>query len=146
VIGGPEEFGDDGAKVQFPASLQRSAGTAAEGRIEKLELRLNRARTTKDIDLRLTGSPETVLADLQEAGRPSCDPPEGPSHPIEVADLRAMHFEAIESPPQGRSCARGPKAEQLTRRTIVLAHGSMAEQLFAAHHMPQVQITSLVSD
>jgi hypothetical protein len=34
-----------------------------------LELRLARARTTKDIDLRLTGSPETVLADLQEAGR-----------------------------------------------------------------------------
>ncbi len=34
-----------------------------------LELRLERARTTKDIDLRLTGSPETVLADLQEAGR-----------------------------------------------------------------------------
>ena len=34
-----------------------------------LELRLDRARTTKDIDLRLTGSPETVLVDLQEAGR-----------------------------------------------------------------------------
>src|SRR5438445_6583773 len=34
-----------------------------------LELRLERARTTKDVDLRLTGSPETVLADLQEAGR-----------------------------------------------------------------------------
>jgi Nucleotidyl transferase AbiEii toxin, Type IV TA system len=34
-----------------------------------LELRLERARTTKDIDLRLTGSPKTVLTDLQEAGR-----------------------------------------------------------------------------
>src|ERR1700676_4578317 len=34
-----------------------------------LELRLERARTTKDIDLRLVGSPETVLARLQEAGR-----------------------------------------------------------------------------
>jgi hypothetical protein len=34
-----------------------------------LELRLERARTTKDVDLRLTGSPETVLARLQEAGR-----------------------------------------------------------------------------
>jgi hypothetical protein len=34
-----------------------------------LELRLERARTTKDIDLRLTGSLETVLARLQEAGR-----------------------------------------------------------------------------
>ena len=34
-----------------------------------LELRLARARTTKDIDLRLTGSPDTVLTQLQEAGR-----------------------------------------------------------------------------
>jgi len=33
------------------------------------ELRLDRTRTTKDIDLRLIGSPETVLADLQKAGR-----------------------------------------------------------------------------
>jgi hypothetical protein len=33
------------------------------------EPRLDRARTTKDIDLRLIGSPETVLADLQKAGR-----------------------------------------------------------------------------
>jgi hypothetical protein len=34
-----------------------------------LELRLERARTTKDIGLRVTGSPETVFAQLQEAGR-----------------------------------------------------------------------------
>ena len=34
-----------------------------------LELRLERARTTKDIDLRVIGSPETVLTKLQEAGR-----------------------------------------------------------------------------
>jgi predicted nucleotidyltransferase component of viral defense system len=34
-----------------------------------LELRIDRARTTKDIDLRMTGSPERVLAQLQEAGR-----------------------------------------------------------------------------
>lgn len=34
-----------------------------------LELRLERARTTKDVDLRMTGSPEGVLAKLQEAGR-----------------------------------------------------------------------------
>ena len=34
-----------------------------------LELRLERARTTKDIDLRLTGTPDGVLARLQEAGR-----------------------------------------------------------------------------
>lgn len=34
-----------------------------------LELRLERARTTKDVDLRVTGSPESVLANLQQAGR-----------------------------------------------------------------------------
>jgi predicted nucleotidyltransferase component of viral defense system len=34
-----------------------------------LELRLERARTTKDIDLRLEGSPDTVFLKLQEAGR-----------------------------------------------------------------------------
>ncbi|PKN21305.1 MAG: nucleotidyl transferase AbiEii/AbiGii toxin family protein [Deltaproteobacteria bacterium HGW-Deltaproteobacteria-22] len=34
-----------------------------------LELRLERARTTKDIDLRLMGSPADLLARLQEAGR-----------------------------------------------------------------------------
>ena len=34
-----------------------------------LELRLERARATKDVDLRLMGSPESVLANLQEAGR-----------------------------------------------------------------------------
>lgn len=34
-----------------------------------LELRLRRARTTKDIDLRLTGPPDQLLERLQEAGR-----------------------------------------------------------------------------
>jgi len=34
-----------------------------------LELRLERARTTRDVDLRLIGSPEDALAQLQEAGR-----------------------------------------------------------------------------
>jgi hypothetical protein len=34
-----------------------------------LELRLERARTTKDVDLRLTGAPRQVLEKLQEAGR-----------------------------------------------------------------------------
>lgn len=36
-----------------------------------LELRLERARTTKDVDLRMVGSPDDVLAKLQEAGRKS---------------------------------------------------------------------------
>ena len=34
-----------------------------------LELRLARARTTKDVDLRMVGSPDDVLAKLQEAAR-----------------------------------------------------------------------------
>jgi hypothetical protein len=34
-----------------------------------IELRLARARTTKDVDLRLMGSPEEVLDHLQQAGR-----------------------------------------------------------------------------
>lgn len=34
-----------------------------------LERRLERARTTKDVDLRMVGSPDDVLARLQEAGR-----------------------------------------------------------------------------
>lgn len=34
-----------------------------------LELRLERARTTKDVDLRLNGSPDGVLAKLQETAR-----------------------------------------------------------------------------
>jgi hypothetical protein len=34
-----------------------------------LELRLERARTTRDVDIYLRGSSETVLADLQHAGR-----------------------------------------------------------------------------
>jgi len=34
-----------------------------------LELRLERARTTKDVDLRMVGSPDDILAKLQEAAR-----------------------------------------------------------------------------
>lgn len=34
-----------------------------------LELRLKRARTTKDVDLRMVGSPDDILAKLQEAAR-----------------------------------------------------------------------------
>src|SRR5690242_13150175 len=34
-----------------------------------LELRLERARTTKDVDLRMTGAPNDTLAKLQECAR-----------------------------------------------------------------------------
>lgn len=47
-----------------------------------LELRLERARATKDIDLRLTGSPEGLLARLRELGR------------LELGDFMAFEIEA----------------------------------------------------
>lgn len=57
----------------FERFLARVAQVAGEAVILKgglvLELRLTRARTTKDVDLRMTGSSKTVLARLQEAGR-----------------------------------------------------------------------------
>lgn len=57
----------------FARFLARIVDTFADAATLKgglaLELRLGRARTTKDVDLRLTGSPDNVLAKLQEAGR-----------------------------------------------------------------------------
>ncbi len=38
-----------------------------------LELRLERARTTKDVDLRMVGSPDTMLVRLQETARRNLD-------------------------------------------------------------------------
>ena len=49
------------------ATVLGDAATLKGGLV--LELRLKRARTTKDVDLRLVGSPDAVLAKLQEAGR-----------------------------------------------------------------------------
>lgn len=57
----------------FDRFLARVAEVAGDAVILKgglvLELRLSRARTTKDIDLRMSGSAESVLDRLQEAGR-----------------------------------------------------------------------------
>ncbi len=55
---------------RFLARLSRVAGDAVtlKGGLV-LELRLDRARTTKDVDLRMMGSPADVLELLQEAGR-----------------------------------------------------------------------------
>ena len=57
----------------FDRFLARVAGAFGEAVMLKgglvLELRLERARTTKDVDLRLAGSSEDILARLQEAGR-----------------------------------------------------------------------------
>ncbi len=55
---------------RFLARLGKVAGDAVtlKGGLV-LELRLERARTTKDVDLRMMGSPADVLELLQEAGR-----------------------------------------------------------------------------
>lgn len=57
----------------FDRFLARIVGVFGDAAVLKgglaLELRLERARTTKDLDICLTDSPATVLARLQEAGR-----------------------------------------------------------------------------
>lgn len=57
----------------FDRFLARIAHVFADAVVLKgglvLELRLQRARTTKDIDLRLIGNPEIAFASLQEAAR-----------------------------------------------------------------------------
>src|SRR2546423_1518816 len=55
---------------RFLARVTRVLGKAAmlKGGLV-LELRLERARTTRDVDLRLEAPPEDTLARLQEAGR-----------------------------------------------------------------------------
>lgn len=55
---------------RFLARVARALGESAtlKGGLV-LELRLDRARTTKDLDLSMRGAPEHLLARLQEAGR-----------------------------------------------------------------------------
>lgn len=55
---------------RFLARIDRVLGEAAtlKGGLV-LELRLDRARSTKDVDLRMVGTPLNLLARLQEAGR-----------------------------------------------------------------------------
>lgn len=57
----------------FDRFLARVVATVGDSATLKgglvLELRLERARTTKDVDLRMVGSPDDLLAKLQNAGR-----------------------------------------------------------------------------
>jgi len=57
----------------FDRFLARVVSVLGDGATLKgglvLEIRLGRARTTKDIDLRLVGSPRDILANLQTAGQ-----------------------------------------------------------------------------
>jgi len=55
-----------------------------------LELRLGRARTTKDVDLRLMGSPDDLVARLQEAGR------------RDLADFMTFEVSLDDEPPEIR--------------------------------------------
>lgn len=73
VAGNGAEFARKRQLLVFDRFLARVVAVMGDAVLLKgglvLELRLGRARTTKDIDLRLTGSPDTVLLQLQEAGR-----------------------------------------------------------------------------
>jgi hypothetical protein len=73
VAHGGVDFARRRQLLVFDRFLARVAAVLGDAAILKgglvLEFRLERARTTNDIDLRLTGDPATVLARLQEAGR-----------------------------------------------------------------------------
>jgi hypothetical protein len=70
---GGAEFARRRQLLVFDRFLARVVREMGESVILKgglvLELRLDRARTTKDVDLRLVGSPGDVLSRLQRAGR-----------------------------------------------------------------------------
>jgi len=67
------EFGRKRQLLVFDRFLARISAVLGDAATLKgglvLELRLERARTTKDVDLRMVGSPDEVLAKLQDAGR-----------------------------------------------------------------------------
>jgi hypothetical protein len=73
ATGSGTDFGRRRQLLVFDRFLARVAAVFGDAITLKgglvLEIRLRRARTTKDIDLRFTGSPGTVLERLQEAGR-----------------------------------------------------------------------------
>ena len=60
-----------------------------------LEVRIARARTTRDIDLRITGAAGALLAKLQRAGR------------LDLAD--SLAFEVLPDPVHPRIEAEGPR-------------------------------------
>jgi len=74
---------------RFLARVTRVLGKAAmlKGGLV-LELRLERARTTRDVDLRLDAPPEDTLARLQEAGR------------VDLGDFMAFEMQADAQQPE----------------------------------------------
>lgn len=81
-----------------------------------LELRLERARTTKDIDLRLTGPPDNVLARLQEAGQ------------LDLGDF--MAFEVSRDAEQPKIQNDGMQYEGLRFRAQCRLAGKLYGQVF----------------
>ena len=75
--GGGGQFARRRQLLVFQRFLARVAHVLGDSAILKgglvLELRLKRARTTKDIDLRLTGAPDDLLARLQSVARTDLD-------------------------------------------------------------------------
>lgn len=81
-----------------------------------LELRLERARTTRDVDLRMMGPPETLLASLQEAGR------------CELGDF--MSFEVVADPNHPDIQSDGMKYEGRRFRADCKLGGKLFGQRF----------------
>lgn len=79
-----------------------------------IELRLERARTTRDVDLRLTGDPEDLLLRLQEAGR------------LDLGDF--LTFEIQPSPRKALIEAAGMRYQGLRYRS----KGRMAGRVYGA--------------
>jgi hypothetical protein len=101
----------------FLARVVRVMGDAAilKGGLA-LELRLDRARTTKDIDLRMTGSPEGILDRLREAGR------------LDLGDF--MTFEVRPDPEHPEILDDGMKYQGLRYRTECKLAGKTYGQPF----------------
>ena len=79
-----------------------------------IELRLERARTTKDIDLRMVGNPDDVLLRLQEAGR------------LDLGDY--LNFEVQADPRHPEIEAEGMAYQGLRYR----AQGQLAGKIYGA--------------
>ncbi len=86
----------------FDRFLARVAATFGDAAILKgglvLELRLERARTTKDIDLRLQGQSDDVLPKLRAAGQ------------LDLGDFMAFEVGRTRTTPRSRATAFGTTA------------------------------------
>ncbi len=81
-----------------------------------VELRLENARTTKDIDLRLVGSPDDILSQLREAGR------------LDLGDY--MRFEVQPDPRHPEIEAEGMRYQGFRYRTSARLAGKIYGALF----------------